>query len=45
MLGVGDREQADGTIAVLSRSAGDQGSSPVGDFIARAADEVRRKVS
>ena len=43
MLVVGDREAADGTVAVRSRSAGDLGSRPVDTFIADALDEVRTK--
>jgi threonyl-tRNA synthetase len=43
MLVIGDREAAEGTVAVRSRSAGDLGARPVRDFIASAADEVQRK--
>jgi threonyl-tRNA synthetase len=43
MLVIGDREAADGTVAVRSRSAGDLGSRPVDTFIADALEEVRTK--
>ncbi len=43
MLVVGDREAAEGLVAVRSRSAGDQGPRPVDDFIAAALDEVATK--
>ena len=43
MLVTGDREAAEGTVAVRSRSQGDQGSRAVGAFIAGALEEIRRK--
>jgi threonyl-tRNA synthetase len=43
MLVVGDRESAEGTVAVRSRSGGDLGARPVEAFIALARDEIRRK--
>jgi threonyl-tRNA synthetase len=43
MLVVGDKEAADGTIAVRTRSGGDQGAQPVAAFIAAAISEVRQK--
>jgi threonyl-tRNA synthetase len=43
MLVTGDREAAEGAVAVRSRSAGDLGSRPVDTFIADALDEIRRK--
>jgi threonyl-tRNA synthetase len=43
MLVVGDREAADGTVAVRSRSAGDLGSQPLEAFVAAALEEVARK--
>jgi len=43
MLVVGDREQAEGAVAVRSRRAGDLGARPVGAFLEAALDEVRRK--
>jgi threonyl-tRNA synthetase len=45
MLVTGDREAADGSVSVRSRSGGDQGSSPVDTFIQAALEEVRRKKS
>src|SRR3989475_8612946 len=44
MLVVGDRESTEGTISVRTRTGGDQGSSTIGEFIAKAKDEVARKV-
>jgi len=43
MLVVGDREAAEGTVSVRDRSAGDQGSSAVRDFIAKALQEIATK--
>ena len=43
MLVVGDREEAERTVAVRTRSGGDQGSSSLSDFIARAQDEIATK--
>ncbi len=43
MLVAGDREMADGTVSVRSRSGGDLGAHGVDLFIARASDEVERK--
>jgi threonyl-tRNA synthetase len=43
MLVAGDREAAEGTVAVRSRSGGDLGARPVDAFIADALEEVRRK--
>ena len=43
MLVSGDREAADGTVAVRSRTGGDQGAQPVGEFIGAALEEVRLK--
>jgi len=43
MLVVGDREAADGTVAVRSRSGGDLGARAVEDFVARALQEVAAK--
>jgi threonyl-tRNA synthetase len=40
MLVVGDREAAEGTISVRSRSGGDLGARPVATFVREAADEV-----
>jgi threonyl-tRNA synthetase len=44
MLVVGDRESTDGTVSVRTRAGGDQGPSSVGDFAAKARDEIARKV-
>ena len=43
MLVVGDREAADGTVAVRRRKGGDQGAQPVEAVIAALDDETRRK--
>jgi threonyl-tRNA synthetase len=43
MLVTGDREMADGTISVRSRSGGDLGAHGVDVFIVRASEEVERK--
>lgn len=43
MLVVGDREVAEGKIAVRSRSAGDMGARAVQDFVDRAREEIRQK--
>ena len=43
MLVVGDREASEGTVSVRTRTGGDQGASSVGDFIAKADEEIRRK--
>jgi threonyl-tRNA synthetase len=43
MLVVGDRELAEGTVAVRSRSAGDLGSRPLEGFVAEALAESARK--
>jgi threonyl-tRNA synthetase len=43
MLVVGDREAAEGTVSVRSRTGGDLGARPVPDFVASAEDEVQRK--
>jgi threonyl-tRNA synthetase len=43
MLVVGDREVEQGAVAVRSRSAGDQGSRPLEEFVASALEEVERK--
>ncbi len=43
MLVTGDREAAEQTVSVRSRSAGDQGSRTIESFIEAARDEVRRK--
>jgi threonyl-tRNA synthetase len=43
MLVVGDREAADGNVAVRSRTGGDLGSQPLEQFLASAAQEVQAK--
>ena len=43
MLVVGDKEAANGTVAVRSRAGGDQGAQTVAAFIEAAHDETRRK--
>ena len=43
MLVTGDREAAEGTVSVRSRSAGDLGARSVEDFIAAAREDVRTK--
>jgi threonyl-tRNA synthetase len=43
MLVIGDREAAEGTVAVRGRFSGDQGARPVAAFIAAARDEIARK--
>ena len=43
MLVIGDREVADGTVSVRSRSAGDVGIRPVHEFAAAACEEIRTK--
>jgi threonyl-tRNA synthetase len=45
MLVVGDREAAEGTVAVRSRSGGDLGSQPLDAFVASAREEVEKKGS
>jgi threonyl-tRNA synthetase len=43
MLVIGDREAAEGSVAVRTRTGGDQGAQPVDTFIATAQTEVREK--
>ncbi|MBZ5559389.1 MAG: threonine--tRNA ligase [Acidobacteriia bacterium] len=43
MLVVGDRETAEGTVSVRTRTGGDQGASPIDGFIASAREEISRK--
>jgi threonyl-tRNA synthetase len=45
MLVVGDREAAEGAVAVRSRSGGDLGSQPLDAFVTSAREEVDRKGS
>jgi threonyl-tRNA synthetase len=43
MLVTGDREAAEGTVAVRTRVGGDQGARPIDEFIAAALDEARTR--
>jgi threonyl-tRNA synthetase len=43
MLVTGDREAAEGTVAVRTRAGGDQGARAVDEFIAAALDEARAR--
>jgi threonyl-tRNA synthetase len=43
MLVTGDREAAEGTVSVRSRSAGDLGARSIDAFVAAAKDEIGRK--
>jgi threonyl-tRNA synthetase len=43
MLVVGQQEEADGTVSVRSRFAGDEGVKPLADFIAQISEEIRTK--
>ena len=43
MLVIGDKELADGTVAVRSRKAGDIGVMSVDEFIAMAKEQVDTK--
>jgi len=43
MLVVGDRESAEGTVSVRSRSGGDLGARAVQEFVRDALDEVASK--
>ena len=45
MLVIGDREVADGTVAVRTRGGGDQGAQDVSAFVRATLDEVRRKAA
>jgi len=44
MLVIGDREAAEGAVAVRTRTGGDQGARPVDAFVADALDEVRKRM-
>ena len=41
MLVVGDREAQDGTVAVRTRSGGDEGAVPLEDFLSKCLTEIR----
>jgi threonyl-tRNA synthetase len=43
MLVVGDREAAEGTVSVRSRTGGDAGAQPVAAFLTSARDEIGRR--
>ncbi len=43
MLVLGQQEEENGTVAVRSRFAGDEGVKPLGEFIAAISDEIRTK--
>ena len=43
MLGVGQQEEADGTVSVRSRFAGDEGVKPLAEFINAICEEIRTK--
>ena len=43
MLVAGDREAAEGTVSVRSRTGGDLGPNTVAGFIAAALDDIARK--
>ncbi len=43
MLVVGQQEEADSTVSVRSRFAGDEGVKPLGDFIDQICKEIRTK--
>jgi threonyl-tRNA synthetase len=45
MLVVGDRESAEGTVAVRSRAGGDLGPASVTEFVRKAQEEIRTKVA
>jgi threonyl-tRNA synthetase len=44
MLVVGDREAAEGTVAVRTRTGGDQGAMAVDEFVVRATEDVAQRV-
>lgn len=43
MLVVGEKEEADGTVSVRSRYAGDEGVKPLADFIEQIVKEIKTK--
>ena len=45
MLVVGDREAADGTVAVRTRAGGDQGARSVDEFLRSVSEEVRQRAA
>jgi threonyl-tRNA synthetase len=45
MLVVGDREAAEGTVAVRTRAGGDQGARSVDEFLRGVSEEVRQRAA
>jgi threonyl-tRNA synthetase len=43
MLVVGQQEEADGTVSVRSRFAGDEGVKPLAEFVEQICKEIRTK--
>ena len=43
MLVVGQQEEADGTVSVRSRFAGDEGVKPLSEFVSQICEEIRTK--
>ena len=43
MLVVGQQEEADGTVSVRSRFAGDEGVKPLSEFVGQICEEIRTK--
>ena len=43
MLVIGEKEMAEGTVAVRSRKSGDMGAMSVADFLAFAKDQIDTK--
>ena len=43
MLVVGEKEEADGTVSVRSRFAGDEGGKPIAEFVEQICKEIRTK--
>ena len=43
MLVVGQQEEADGTVSVRSRFAGDEGVKPLAEFVSQICEEIRTK--
>ena len=43
MLIVGEKEEADGTVSVRSRFAGDEGAKPLAEFVDAICKEIRTK--
>ena len=43
MLVVGEKEEADGTVSVTSRFAGDEGVKPIAEFVEQICKEIRTK--